>query len=148
VFDLPCRREGDWRLDAVKFGIGSGPLIGVLGDGDEPRVSSLLNEHGKDAASRCVCPWIFSSVPVDAPGPVEYREVGTNEMNGGIEHQNKCRFSDEVTVLVKGIRLIETLAVDAIRNHTEKIDATSLQRLSTPPLLSMTESHSASDTSP
>jgi hypothetical protein len=44
--------------------------------------------------------------------------------------------------------LIETLAVDAIRNHTEKIDATSLHRLSTPPLLSMTESHSDSDTSP
>jgi len=38
--------------------------------------------------------------------------------------------------------------VNAIRNHTEKIDATSLHRLSTPPLLSMTESHSASDTSP
>jgi hypothetical protein len=49
---------------------------------------------------------------------------------------------------VRLVRLIETLAVDAIRNHTEKIDATSLHRLSTPPLLSMTESHSASDTSP
>ena len=51
-------------------------------------------------------------------------------------------------IMVRLVRLIETLAVDAIRNHTEKIDATSLHRLSTPPLLSMTESHSASDTSP
>jgi len=24
VFDLPCLREGDWRLDAVKFRIGPG----------------------------------------------------------------------------------------------------------------------------
>ena len=51
-------------------------------------------------------------------------------------------------ITVRLVRLIETLAVDAIRNHTEKIDATSLHRLSTPPFLSMTESHSASDTSP
>jgi AAA+ superfamily predicted ATPase len=51
-------------------------------------------------------------------------------------------------ITVRLVRLIETLTVNAIRNHAEKIDATILHRLSSPPLLSMTKSHSASDTSP
>ena len=85
VLDLPSRWEGDWRLDAVKFRVGSRHLIGVLGDGDEPRVSSLLNEHGKDATSGGVRLWIFFSIPLNAPGPVKYREVRTDEMNGRIE---------------------------------------------------------------
>jgi len=60
----------------------------------------------------------------------------------------RARLERTEGITVRLVRLIETLAVDALRNHTEKIDATSLHRLSTPPLLSMTESHSASDTSP
>jgi hypothetical protein len=51
-------------------------------------------------------------------------------------------------IMVRLVGLIETLAVNAIRKRTEKIDITSLHKLSSPPLLSMTESHSAADTSP
>ena len=50
-----------------------------------------------------------------------------------------------IFVTVRLVRLIETLAVDAIRNHTEKIDATSLRRLSTPPLLPLTHRRSSTD---
>jgi hypothetical protein len=42
-------------------------------------------------------------------------------------------------VTVRLVRLIEMLAVEAIRNKTEKIDVFSLHKLTTAPLLSMPE---------
>jgi hypothetical protein len=42
-------------------------------------------------------------------------------------------------VTVRLVRLIEALAVDAIRSGAEKIDQSSLSKLSSPPLLSMAE---------
>jgi hypothetical protein len=42
--------------------------------------------------------------------------------------------------------LIEMLAVDAIRNQTEKIDVASLHRLTSAPLLSRAEPVSVSNT--
>jgi hypothetical protein len=76
---LPLQEQVDQSL-------GSERLISILSSAFAG-VALLLSGIGKDAASRCVCPWIFFSVLFDAPGPMTCREVGTNEMNDGIKHR-------------------------------------------------------------